>query len=93
MNPIKIITETLNVTMEELRGGGRKRPLCDARTLLAAALPATQQQMAEVLGCTQVAVCLMRKKHKTLLAIDPGYRAKWEQIQSKLNSNLKNKVA
>ncbi len=93
MNPIKIITETLGVTMDELRGGGRKRPLCDARTLMVAALPATQQQMANLLDCSQVAVCLMRKKHKTLLATDPCYLAKWKQIQSKLNINLKNKVA
>lgn len=81
MKILKEMLNTLDVTMEELRGGSRQRRLSDARALLAAALPLTQVQVADLLGCTQAAVSAMRKRHEQLLIIDGHYRAKWEQIQ------------
>ena len=44
MNPLKRMIDLLGVTMEELRSGCRERRLADARTLLAAALPLTQNK-------------------------------------------------
>lgn len=82
MNKLKKMIEVLGVTMEQLRSGCRKRHLTDARALLAAALPATQCQVAELLGCSQPAVGKMRRRHKELLAGDAGYRAKWERLMS-----------
>ena len=43
MKTLKRMINTLGVTMEELRGGGRERRLADARALIAAALPITQE--------------------------------------------------
>lgn len=82
MNTLKRMIDTLGVTMEELRGGCRERRLADARTLIAAALPITQAQAAELLGCSQPAVCAMRKRHQQLLASDCYYRAKWQEINN-----------
>ena len=79
-NSLKQMIDTLGVTMEELRSRGRERRLTDARTLIAAALPITQAQAAELLGCSQPAVCVMRKRHKQLLVSDCYYRAKWQTI-------------
>ena len=85
-NPLRQMMDVLGVSMEELRSGVRTRRLADARTLLAAALPATQEQLATLFNSTQPAVCLMRKRHAALLKSDSHYRAKWERI-----SNLKSK--
>ena len=83
MNKLKKMIDVLGVTMEELRSGCRERRLADARTLLAAALPATQVQLAELLNCSQPAVCAMRKRHKMLLMSDTSYREKWEKLKVK----------
>ena len=80
MNTLKKMLDALGVTMKELRSGKRERRLSDARSMIAAALPITQCQIAELLGCTQAAVSFMKKRHKQLLSIDANYRAKWEQI-------------
>lgn len=85
-NPLRQMMDVLGVSMEELRSGVRTRRLADARTLLAAALPATQKQLAVLLNSTQQAVSAMRKRHSALLKSDSHYRAKWERI-----SNLKSK--
>jgi hypothetical protein len=81
MNKLKKMIEVLGVTMDQLRSGCRKRHLTDARAMLAAALPATQCQVAELLGCSQPAVGKMRKRHEELLTGDAGYRAKWERVK------------
>ena len=54
----------------------------NARTLLAAALPATQKQLATLFNSTQPAVSAMRKRHAALLKSDPHYREKWQRITS-----------
>lgn len=82
MKTLKEMLDTLGVTLEELRSGKREQRLSDARTLLAAALPITQCQLAELLGCTQPAVCVMRERHKQLLVSDCRYRAKWEKLNA-----------
>lgn len=79
---LKRMTDLLGVTMEELRDGGRERRLSDARALIAAALPITQQQMAALLDCSQPAVSAMRQRHKQLLVSDRHYRAKWEMLNA-----------
>jgi hypothetical protein len=81
-NPLRAMMDELCVSMEELRSGARTRRLCDARTLLAAALPATQKQLATLFNSTQPAVSAMRKRHAALLKSDPHYRAKWQRITS-----------
>ena len=81
-NPLRAMMDELGVNMEELRSGVRTRRLADARTLLAAALPATQEQLATLFNSTQPAVCLMRKRHAALLKSDAHYRAKWQRISS-----------
>jgi len=80
MRTLKKIIDTLGVTLGELRSGSRKRQLSDARCLIAAALPVSQRQMAELLNCTQPAVSFMRQRHKQLLVCDLDYRNKWEKI-------------
>ena len=82
-NPLRAMMDELGVNMEELRSGVRTRRLADARTLLAAALPATQKQLAVLLNRTQQAVSAMRKRHSALLKSDSHYRAKWERIRCK----------
>ena len=82
MNALKQTIDLLGVTMKELRGKCRERRIADARTLVAAALPIAQHQVAELLGCTRQAVSKMRRRHKALLTCDAAYRAKWEQIKS-----------
>lgn len=83
-NPLRAMMDELGVSMEELRSGVRTRRLADARTLLAAALTATQKQLAVLFNSSQPAVSAMRKRHAALLKSDPRYRAKWERV-----SNLK----
>ena len=82
MNPMKKMTDLLGVTMEELRGEGRTRRISDARTLLAATLPITQQQAAALLNCSQPAIHKMRKRHNDLLASDLFYKEKWNKLQN-----------
>ena len=82
MKTLKKMLDILEVTMEELRDGGRERRLSDARALIAAALPITQQQMAALLDCSQPAVSAMRQRHKQLLVSDRHYRAKWEMLNA-----------
>ena len=79
----------LGVTLEELRGKGRTRRISDARTLLVAALPVTQQQAAALLNCSQPAIHKMRKRHIDLLASDHAYKEKWNKIQSTTNTEKK----
>lgn len=81
-NPLRQMLDALGVSMEELRSGVRTRRLADARTLLAAALPATQKQLATLFNSTQPAVSAMRKRHAALLKSDPHYREKWQRITS-----------
>ena len=81
-NPLRQMMDALGVSMEELRSGVRTRRLADARTLLAAALPATQKQLATLFNSSQPAVCAMRKRHAALLKSDAHYRAKWQRISS-----------
>lgn len=88
-NPLKQMIDLLGVTMEELRNGGRERRLADARTLLAAALPISQEQMAELLNCSRQAVGKMRHRHNGLLMSDAAYRTKWNSITS-TNNNTDN---
>ena len=80
-NPLRAMMDELGVSMEDLRSGVRTRRLADARTLLAASLPATQKQLATLFNSTQPAVSAMRKRHTALLKSDPYYRAKWERIR------------
>lgn len=82
MNPLKRMIDLLGVTMEELRSGCRERRLADARTLLAAALPLTQEQVADLFDCSRQAVGKMRHRHEGLLRSDANYRNKWEQISN-----------
>jgi len=82
MKTLNEILDTLDVTLEELRSGKREQRLSDARTLIATALPITQRQAAELLGCSQPAVCVMRKRHKQLLVCDCHYRAQWEMLNA-----------
>ena len=84
--------DLLGVTMQELRGGCRERRLCDARSLLAAALPVTQCQMAELLDCSRQAVGKMRQRHATLLRCDENYRTKWEAIVP-LSDQIKSQIS
>ena len=79
-NPLRQMMDVLGVSMEELRSGARTRRLSDARSLLAAALPATQKQLATLFNSSQPAVSAMRKRHTALLKSDPIYRAKWQRI-------------
>lgn len=82
MNTLKQILNTLDVTLEALRSGERGRKLSDARALIAAALPLSQEQVAELLNCSRQAVGKMRRRHEGLLRSDANYRAQWEQILS-----------
>ena len=82
MNPLKRMTDLLGVTMEELRFGGRKQRLSDARCLIAAALPVSQEQIATLLNCSRQAVGKMRHRHEGLLRSDANYKAKWEMINA-----------
>ena len=82
MNPLKRMIDLLGVTMEELRHGGRERRLSDARTLLAAALPISQIEMAELLNCSRQAVGKMRHRHEGLLRSDANYRTLWEMLNA-----------
>ena len=91
MKTLKRMINTLGVTMEELRGGGRERRLADARALIAAALPITQEQVAELLGCSQPAVSAMRKRHHQLLVSDCHYRAKWQSLNNESTQQQFNK--
>ena len=85
-NPLKRMIDLLGVTMEELRHGGRERRLSDARTLLAAALPISQVEMAELLNCTRQAVHKMRQRHDGLLMSDANYRARWEMMKAEMRN-------
>ena len=85
-NPLKRMIDLLGVTMEELRHGGRERRLSDARTLLAAALPISQVEMAELLNCTRQAVGKMRHRHDGLLMSDANYRARWEMMKAEMRN-------
>lgn len=91
MKTLKRMINTLGVTMKELRGGGRERRLADARALIAAALPITQEQVAELLGCSQPAVSAMRKRHHQLLVSDCHYRAKWQSLNNESTQQQFNK--
>lgn len=82
MNPLKRMIDLLGVTMEELRSGCRERRLADARTLLAAALPLTQEQVADLFDCSRQAVGKMRKRHPGLLQSDAHYRGLWEKLKN-----------
>ena len=85
-NPLKRMIDLLGVTMEELRHGGRERRLSDARTLLAAALPISQVEMAELLNCSRQAVGKMRHRHDGLLMSDANYRARWEMMKAEMRN-------
>ena len=80
MNTLKVILDHLGVTLEEIRSESHERRITDARTMLAAALPITQRQVATLLGCTQPAVHKMRRRHKHLLQYDKEYREMWEAV-------------
>lgn len=80
LNTIRIIIDFLGVSLEEIRSESRERRITDARTMLAAALPITQRQVAILLGCTQPAVHKMRQRHKHLLQYDKEYRETWEAV-------------
>lgn len=82
MNTLRVILDHLGVTLEEIRSESHERRITDARTMLAAALPITQRQVAVLLGCSQPAVHKMRRKHKQLLHYDKEYREMWEAINS-----------
>ena len=87
LNKLKRVIDLLGVTLEELRSESRERRITDARTMLAAALPITQHQVAIILGCSQPAVHKMRKRHQILLRCDRKYRAKWEAVNA-IDGNL-----
>ena len=80
-------SNTLGVTLEELRSGSRQRRLADARSLAAALLmrqPYTRQQdVAELLDSDQSAVSRMVARHWNLLKANPAYRKKWKEITKK----------
>ena len=78
LNTLRIIIDFLGVSLEEIRSESRERRVTDARTMLAAALPITQRQVAILLGCSQPAVHKMRQRHKHLLQYDKEYRETWE---------------
>lgn len=82
MNKVRRIIKLLGVTIEELRSENRTRRVADARSMLAALLPATQEQVASFLGCTQPAVHKMRRRHTILLQNDYVYQRKWKEVFS-----------
>jgi len=85
MNRLKQMMDTLGVTMEELRSGGRRQRLVDARSLVTAALLSQsftrQQDVAQLLGLSQGAVSALMKRHGKLMESDKEYRGKWGEIE------------
>ena len=79
-NTLGTLIEILGVTLEELRGDSHERRVTGARTMLAAALPLTQQQLAALLNCSQPAVHKMRRRHLILLRYDKEYQARWNNL-------------
>jgi len=83
-NPLRRLLDALGVTLEELRGKGRRRELADARSLVAAALmrqPFTRQQdVARLLGVGQSGVSYLLKRHRELMKGDPGYRERGREV-------------
>ena len=82
MNTIRSVIDFLGVSLEELRSKRRTQRLADARSMLAASLPVSQQQVAAILDCTQPAVHKMRRRHKELLQCDSAYRSVWMALSS-----------
>ncbi len=82
MNNLKQMIDLLGVTLVELRSGNRERRLADARSMLAAALPITQCQLAALFNCSQAAVCAMRKRHRQLFETDLRYKEKFLKLQT-----------
>jgi hypothetical protein len=84
MNSLKLLMDTLGVTLEELRSGSRQRRLVDARSLAAALLmrqpPTRQRDVAQLLGISQPAVSQLLARHKGLLKGYPPYRRRWNQL-------------
>lgn len=84
MNRLKQMMDTLGVTMEELRSGGRRQRLVDARSLVTAALLSQsftrQQDVAQLLGLSQGAVSALMKRHGKLMESDREYQEKWKEI-------------
>lgn len=82
MNTIRSVIDFLGVSLEELRSKRRTQRLADARSMLAASLPVSQQQVAAILGCTQPAVHKMRRRHEALVQCDAAYRSVWKALLS-----------
>ena len=87
MNRLKQMMDTLGVTMEELRSGGRRQRLVDARSLVTAALMSQsftrQQDVAQLLGLSQGAVSALMKRHGKLMESDREYQEKWKELKVK----------
>lgn len=80
-----VVLGKLGVTTDELQNRCRKAALVDARCLLAALLKqqkgVRQQDIADLFGISQAAVCKLLVRHRDLMKYDRKYREKWETLK------------
>ena len=82
----------VGVTEEALRSRSHNQDEVDARSMVVAMLmahPMRQQDVAILLGVTQVAVSKLLARHRRMVQFHPPYRRRWNEIVSAEKQNVK----
>ena len=75
----------VGVTEEALRSRSHNQEEVDARSMVVALLmarPMRQQDVAPLLGITQVAVSKLLARHRRMVQYHPPYRRRWNEINA-----------
>ena len=79
------------MTEEALRSRSHNQEEVDARSMVVAMLmarPMRQQDVAPLLGISQVAVSKLLARHRRMMLYHPPYRRRWNEIVSAENKEV-----
>lgn len=82
----------VGVTEEALRSRSHNQEEVDARSMVVAMLmarPMRQQDVAPLLGITQVAVSKLLARHRRMVQYHPPYRRRWNEINAAEKNDVK----
>lgn len=82
----------VGVTEEALRSRSHNQDEVDARSMVVAMLmarPMRQQDVAPLLGVTQVAVSKLLARHRRMVQYHPPYRRRWNEINAAEKNDVK----